>query len=278
MAEAWRRALWMLAAAQLFAAAAFSLVLPFLPLYVQTLGVADAGQAALWAGASSALLTLAGAACGPLWSTVARRQSARMAAEYTLLGSALVVGAMGLARNASQLMGLRLVQGSVAGVQTSLAVLASAVAPRTQLGWSIALLQAATLAGAALGPPAGGLIASRFGYRIAFAVAAALLCAAGLATALTGRQAMAIRRPVARTGIRSALRDPTILGPLRPTIATLLLLQLAATATLPVLPLYVKELGGNPAATTGLLLGLGGLAGAISAQATGPLGAAIGYR
>ncbi len=269
MNETWRRALWALAVAQLLAAAAFSLALPFLPLYIQALGVAGAGPAALWAGASSAALSLASIACGPLWSAVARRQGVRAAAEYALLGSAVVVGAMGLARNVVQLAGLRLIQGSVAGVQVGITVLASAVVPRQHLGWGIELLQAATLAGAALGPPAGGLIAGRYGYRAAFFAAAALLGAAGIAISATGRPAASLRRPAARVGTLYALRDAPTLVALGPTIATLLLLQLAATAALPVLPLYVKELSASPAAATGLLLGLGGLAGAISAQAAG---------
>ena len=49
----WRRDFAVLCFAQSCAIVGFSLALPFLPLYVQTLGVPDPAEATIWAGAMS---------------------------------------------------------------------------------------------------------------------------------------------------------------------------------------------------------------------------------
>ncbi|MBI3971697.1 MAG: hypothetical protein HY332_10455 [Chloroflexi bacterium] len=51
---AWRRTFITLCATQTVAMLAFGMALPFLPLYVQRLGIVDPREAARWAGAMSA--------------------------------------------------------------------------------------------------------------------------------------------------------------------------------------------------------------------------------
>ena len=46
----WRRNLYLLFAVQVLSVAGFSLVFPFLPLYVEELGVATRGSVAFWSG------------------------------------------------------------------------------------------------------------------------------------------------------------------------------------------------------------------------------------
>jgi MFS transporter, DHA1 family, multidrug resistance protein len=52
--EEWQRNLATLAVAQVVSMSAFSFVFPFIPLYVQTLGVSGSADAAQWAGLISA--------------------------------------------------------------------------------------------------------------------------------------------------------------------------------------------------------------------------------
>src|SRR3712207_8843595 len=52
---------------QLAATMGFTFVLPFMPIYVQTLGVEDAGSAAAWAGVINSSTAVTMALVAPLW-------------------------------------------------------------------------------------------------------------------------------------------------------------------------------------------------------------------
>lgn len=65
--SAGRRSFSVLLVSQLLATTAFMFVVPFMPLYVQQLGVEDAGSAALWAGIINGASGATMALVAPLW-------------------------------------------------------------------------------------------------------------------------------------------------------------------------------------------------------------------
>ena len=69
--QSWRRNLAVLAMVQLLSTAGFSLIFPFLPLYVKELGIATRGSLEFWAGMvfSSQAVTMMISA--PIWGAVA---------------------------------------------------------------------------------------------------------------------------------------------------------------------------------------------------------------
>nr|HRJ43522.1 MFS transporter [Caldilineaceae bacterium] len=112
----WRRNLYILFAVQIFSTAGFSLVFPFLPLYVKELGVASVGSIEFWSGLvfSSQAVTMMFTA--PIWGTIADRYGRKPMLIRASLGGAIIVAAMGFAQNAEQLVLLRTIQGLVSGV------------------------------------------------------------------------------------------------------------------------------------------------------------------
>src|SRR5437868_14135028 len=68
-------ALWI---AQVIAEMAFSFALPFIPLYVQELGVTDPTRAGVWAGFMSGGFALVMGLFGPIWGLVADRYGRRL--------------------------------------------------------------------------------------------------------------------------------------------------------------------------------------------------------
>ncbi|MDQ3699517.1 MAG: MFS transporter [Chloroflexota bacterium] len=277
----WRRQLGALWVAQVISAVAFSFALPFLPLYIQTLGVADAAEAGLWAGASSAGFSVVMAVLGPVWGAMADRRGPRLMVGRAMFGGAFVIGGMGLVRSVYGLFGLRLVQGAITGVQAAITVLVAAIVPRRRLAYSVGLLQMATFGGASVGPILGGTVADRYGYRPAFVITGALMLLAGVIIFATVPERVRPRRGTARVGLVSGLRwsaaSPALLGML----AILFILQFAATVVSPVLPLFIKELSGETtgaATATGLMLGLGGLFGSLSAIAAGRAADTVGHK
>src|SRR3712207_6821338 len=115
-ARPWVRVLAVLWLAQVVAELAFSFALPFIPLYVQELGIHDVTQAGVWAGVMSGGFALVMAVMGPVWGVVADRFGRRLMIQRALFGACLVIGAMSLVRSPEQLLVLRVIQGALTGV------------------------------------------------------------------------------------------------------------------------------------------------------------------
>ncbi len=64
--EQWEKTAWIASATQLFCLIGFGLGLPFLPMYVQALGVTERAQVAVWSGVISG-----SAALTPRWASSA---------------------------------------------------------------------------------------------------------------------------------------------------------------------------------------------------------------
>src|SRR3712207_7634120 len=114
---------------QLAATTGFMFVIPFMPLYVEQLGVEDPGHAAAWAGFLDAAPAVTMALAAPLWGRLGDRVGQKkMLLRATLAGS-VMLGLMGLVTAPWQLLLLRLLQGSVTGTVAAATVLTSATAP-----------------------------------------------------------------------------------------------------------------------------------------------------
>ena len=100
--------------AELIALMGMSLVMPFLPLYLAELGVADR-QAKLWAGWVGGANFLCAALVAPVWGAIADRFGRKPMAVRALLGLAVSVWFMAEVTNVYQLFGLRMLQGAFGG-------------------------------------------------------------------------------------------------------------------------------------------------------------------
>src|ERR687894_1086333 len=126
---------------QFAATAGFLFVMPFMPLYVQQLGVEDAGRAAAWAGLLNTATAGTMALAAPMWGRLADRVGNKpMLLRATLAGS-VVVGLMGLVTSPWQLLFLRLLQGTLTGTVAAATLLVSATAPPGKEGQRLGVLQ-----------------------------------------------------------------------------------------------------------------------------------------
>lgn len=177
--EAWERNVWALALVVFIAFVGFQFFSPFLPLYVIELGVTDPTRVALWSGVLTAVTPAVSGLLGPLWGRLADRVGRKMMMIRSLVGFVIIVAAMGLVTSVTQLLILRVLQGVIAGFSVFAMALASVSCPKDKVPVAIGRVQGAQLLSVAVGPAAGGYVASHFGLRYAFFVTAGM-CAIAL--------------------------------------------------------------------------------------------------
>jgi len=165
------------------------------------LGVTDPTRVALWSGALTAVTPAVSGLLGPLWGSFADRVGRKMMMVRSLVGFVIIVAAMGLVTSVTQLFVLRLLQGVIAGFSVFAMALASVSCPKERVPVAIGRVQGAQLLSVAVGPAAGGYVASHFGLRYAFFVTAGMCALAliGLLVLFTETRPHGQTGPVAAT-------------------------------------------------------------------------------
>ena len=199
--ESWERNVWALALVVFIAFVGFQFFSPFLPLYVMELGVTDPTRVALWSGMLTAVTPAVSGLLGPAWGSFADRVGRKMMMIRSLAGFVLIVAAMGLVTSVTQLLVLRVLQGVIAGFSVFAMALASVSCPKDKVPVAIGRVQGAQLLSVAIGPAAGGYVASHFGLRYAFFVTAGMcaLALVGLVVLFTESRPLGPSGPVTAT-------------------------------------------------------------------------------
>ncbi|MCL4535827.1 MAG: MFS transporter [Bacteroidetes bacterium] len=272
--DGWRRNLAAMWVAQTMTAVAFSFVLPFIPLYVQVLGIEGTNEAADWAAFISAAAALSMTIAQPIWGNMADRWGRKPMVVRSMIGGSICIFLMGLATSPEQLLVLRFIQGSVTGVVAAATALVASSTPKPRLGFALGLMQVAMFGGTSIGPLIGGFIADTFGYRASFYSASALMMLGGVLTILFVRERFA-RPPTdqPRQGVWAGNRSVLAIGFFPLLIGVVFLIQLGGVIVSPVLSLFIAELheGENAATAAGLVLAATGVVSAISAIIIGRL-------
>ena len=286
--EHWQRTLFVTAIAQTFSILGFSFVVPFLPLYIQDLGIHGVARVTLWAAFLSGATAIGMATASPIWGVLADRYGRKIMVVRASVSAAVIIGLMGLATSVYQLLILRLLQGMFTGTVSASQALVSSQCPRNRLGFALGTMQTAVFVGNSMGPLAGGFVAQAVGYRLSFACAAILLFTGAVLVAVFVREEPRFatraermqsqseaQRPNILAGMREALAAPALLA----TIACLFAVQFAVTQVYPILPQFVQSLqgsAGHAAVATGLILAGAGAAGALSSTGVGWLSDRVG--
>jgi MFS transporter, DHA1 family, multidrug resistance protein len=243
--RSWIRTVAVVWVAELIALMGMSLVMPFLPLYLEELGVPDQ-EAPLWAGWVGGANFLCAALFAPLWGTVADRYGRKPMALRALVGLAVSVALMGYAQNVYQLFGLRLLQGMFGGFVAAAIALVGTSVPRERLGSALGFLQTAVVGGNLVGPLLGGELSHYFGYRNTFRITgAALLVAMFLILFLVQERHT---RPVEaqRKGVAANVRELLAVPELRWMLLVVVCSQSGIMLVNPQISLFVRNLVQDP--------------------------------
>jgi DHA1 family multidrug resistance protein-like MFS transporter len=275
--ESWERNVWALALVVFIAFVGFQFFSPFLPLYVIELGVTEPTRVALWSGALTAVTPAVSGLLGPLWGRFADRVGRKMMMIRSLAGFVIIVAAMGLVTSVTQLLILRVLQGVIAGFSVFAMALASVSCPKDKVPVAIGRVQGAQLLSVAVGPAAGGYVASHFGLRYAFFVTAGM-CAIALVGLIAlfreGRpRADAADLGTGRDGSSFSLRDVLALRGFPLVLGLLFIGQFIDRGLSLLVPLKVSVLPDvtRIAATSGEIISLAAICATGSALAAGRL-------
>jgi DHA1 family multidrug resistance protein-like MFS transporter len=225
----------------------FTLAMPFLPLYFETLGVHDTGAIAIWSGLSLGVTPAITAAVAPAWARVAERRGRKLMVERSLIAFVIVMAALAAVRAPWQVLALRALLGFFAGYGPIAVTMAAESAPHEHMAMAIGWVQTAQRLGPTLGPVVGGILAAKLGLRQTFVASAALYLGALILVAVG----------YGEEGLRASRADGEKVAP--PKWATVsamphfLLffglifgLQVVDRSFGPVLPLYLGEIGIAP--------------------------------
>lgn len=281
----WKSKAYIISLSHFLAALGFGCSLPFVPLFVQTLGVTGLDRIAVWSGLLSTARGVTMALSSPLWGLISDRHGRKLIVIRGMWGCALFFGAVLLASNVQQLLVIFLIQGLFSGILPASTSLMASISPKENVGGSFGLLQMAMSGGIAGGTVLGGFVADLFGYRSTYALSSILFALAGvLVTTLIKEEygALASRKPLVSDGRMSQiLLISRGSGQLGVVLLVMLLVQCARASLSPVLPLLVQSLqtsGRMVAANTGAVIGVTELFIALAAVVTGRIGDKIGYR
>src|SRR3954471_20192191 len=125
----WRRNLAVCVFGSFTTIVAMTLLLPFLPLYVEDLGVSDHAAIVQWSGAAYGATFLSAALVAPLWGRLADRYGRKLMLIRASLGMAVAMALIGIAGNVWQLVGLRLLAGLLGGYASGSMVLVATQTP-----------------------------------------------------------------------------------------------------------------------------------------------------
>ncbi|HTV85287.1 MAG TPA: MFS transporter [Dyella sp.] len=257
-----------------------SMLLPFLPLYVQQLGVASPSAVIQWSGVAFGATFLGTAVTAPLWGHLADRYGRKPMLVRAALGMAVVMSLIGVAHDVYQLVALRLIAGLVGGYASASIVMIGTQAPRERAGWALGVLSTGALTGNLVGPLVGGFLPGWVGIRGTFFVGGALITIAAVATILLVREDFDRRTDTShRERASTAASTPVRYRVLIALLATAMMVLLANMSIEPIITVYIAQLAvpaDRLARTAGIVMAASALGSMLTAARLGALADRIG--
>ena len=274
----WRRNLIVCVFGSFTTIVAMTLLLPFLPLYVEELGVKSHAAIVQWSGVAYGATFLSAALTAPLWGRLGDRYGRKLMLIRASLGMAVAMSLIGMAHNVWQLVALRLLAGLLGGYASGSTVLVATQTPKSRCGWALGVLSSGIMAGNLAGPLIGGSLPPLIGVRATFFAAGALIFVAFLATAFLLKEdpRLAPKKTEKQRVDWQAIPDR------RPVVAMLVtgaLLMVANMSIEPIITVFVAQIVEVRQVTfvAGLVMSAAALGSILSASRLGRLADRIGH-
>ena len=281
----WKRNVFVLAFANACAAASYTMLVPFLPLYLLELGV-EQNQVALYSGAVFSITFLIAAIMAPIWGKIADQHGKKPMAIRACIGLSIAYILGGLVTSPAELFGMRALQGLANGFLPAALAITSMSAPKEKLGYSLGIVQTGQIIGGVLGPLAGGIISSCVGMRASFFLAGSFLFIVTLLVVFAVAEPALPKTaaPQAETQKTDSIWKDLQYAAANRTLLLMLglsfVISMSNMILQPVICLYIAQLQNsmtNVEFTSGLVFSLGGIAGVLTTAFWGTYGQKHGY-
>lgn len=250
-----------------------AMTLPFIVLFIDTLGNFNNAELNLLGAAAFSLTYLSKAIVSPLWGRLADLKGRKLMCLRASGVMTFTIFMIGLSPNVWFLLFFRVLQGAFSGYINNANALMSVSAPSKIQGRVMSKLVTGSITGSLLGPLIGGFLATWFGYRGAFFVTSFLMAVVFLTTWLGVSEEFT---PITKKDLQPALPLMKKIGWsfFIALFGSLLAVQATTNAITPMLSLLVRELdssGQNAVIMTGIVSAAPGFATILMAGVVGSL-------
>ena len=276
----WKILLAMMVTFALMMSSSYTMLIPFLPIYMQNELGATADNVSLWSGVTYAITFAISAFVSPIWGKLSDKMGKKPMIIRASFLLAITYFLGGIVRTPFELFLVRAFQGIASGLWPACLVMMSACVPKNKLGISMGLMQSANICGGIIGPLLGGILATAFGMRNSFYVGAVALSLITVTTILFIKEP-----PVAPEKEINKAQNTSYLTFIKDKNILILLLCVCMTNMVilqiqPIVSLYVQQLSHNSdkaVLLTGFIMSLGGIAGALASPLWGKTGQKVGF-
>lgn len=278
--EGWQKKVIVLWIGTFLTGIGMSSVLPFLPLYIQSLGSYSKAEINMYTSLAFSATFLVSAIVSPIWGRLADRHGRKPMLIRASLGMAIVMFLMAFVTNAWQIVALRFILGGFNGYVANANALVANQTPPKQMGRALGIIATGFTSGSLIGPLFGGVIASIFDYRISFIITAIFLSLVVFLTIfMIDEKKPEQNQKIATenfTTVWSHIDNGKLLVGI---FITSMLIQTTLNSINPIMSLFVKELTNNSGKTAilaGLVAAAPGITTILFAPRFGNLGEKIG--
>lgn len=273
----WQRNMKVAWLGNFLAGASFTLVMPFISVFVEELGV-EAGQVEYYAGLAVSANAFAAAVMAPIWGSLADRYGRKPMMVRAAFAMIFTMGGMAFVPNVFWLIVLRVLNGVFTGYIPNATALIASQVPKDKTGYALGTLSTGAVAGNLIGPTLGGILAEMVGVHNVFLLVGLLYALVVLLTVFYIREDFVPVNKEDALSIRQVFEQVKDRQMLVGLFVTSMIIIAAAQAVVPILTLYVRHLGqtDNLLFVAGFIISLPGMASLVTSGYLGKLGDKIG--
>ncbi|WP_105112913.1 multidrug efflux MFS transporter [Streptococcus suis] len=255
----------------------FTLVMPFISVFVEELGVGP-GQVEYYAGLAVSVNALAAALMAPVWGSLADRYGRKPMMVRAAFAMIFTMGGMAFVPNVFWLLALRVLNGVFTGYIPNATALIASQVPKDKTGYALGTLSTGAVAGNLIGPTLGGILAEMFGVHTVFLLVGLLYAIVVLLTVFYIREDFVPIKKGEEMSVKEVFEQVKDRQMLVGLFVTSMIIIAAAQAVVPILTLYVRHLGqtDNLLFVAGFIISLPGMASLVTSGYLGKIGDRIG--
>jgi MFS family permease len=258
----------------------YTLVMPFLPIYVRQLGIESTGGIAFWSGLILAASPLLASLMGPFWGRLGDRHGMKMLATRATAVNAVCWFLMGFSQTVWHLFLLRLLLGLLGGFNNVSVALVTQLSPKEKVPSIIGTLQSVMILSAAIGPLFGGILSASIGIRNTFFLTGIINVASFLSILLLYSD-QKVSKPLEASVTTDSTADFWRRPEYFTTVLILFFVNMADRTFGPIIPLFLEELG-TPRSrlemVSGVVISIAAFGEAFSAWLSGKLANRVSLR